>query len=319
MRIIILLGFLTALFACSTSSTYIVQPQPLESDNLPEPDREVEILNLGSCTDSVDRSLRFNSNYPITILVHGCNGSAGRFRSLAQLYAFHGQQAVCFTYDDRDSLIDSAAKLDIALQKLATVTSNKNISVIGHSMGGLVARKAMENNSLNHWTNSDVNIKLITVSAPLAGIAAANTCGYSALNWLSFGIVPGICWGITGDNWDEITSRSNFIKYPEPLLPLVQSYLKIVTNEQNTCRKIDNNGVCIESDYVFELSEQYHPVIDSYSKVTNIQVDAGHVGIVGYKDVAPRKLLDILQQENMLSATSPDRQSALELLLTKLY
>jgi len=29
------------------------------------------------------------------VLVHGCKGSAGRFRSLAQLYAFHGQQAVC--------------------------------------------------------------------------------------------------------------------------------------------------------------------------------------------------------------------------------
>lgn len=319
MRLTILLVFLAALPACSTSSNYVAQSQPIESGNLPEPNSEVEIANLGSCTDATDRRLRFNSNYPITVLVHGCNGSAGRFRSLAQLYAFHGQQTFCYSYDDRDSLIDSSAKLVIALQKLSTFTINKNISVIGHSMGGLVARKAMENNNLNFWKNADVNIKLITVSAPLAGIEAANSCSSSTINWLSFGIVPAICWGITGNNWDQITSRSNFIKYPKPLLPFVQRYLKVVTNEQSTCRKIDKKGVCIESDYVFKLSEQYHPVIDSDSIVTNIQVDAGHVEIVGYKGVAPRKLLDILQQENMLSATSPERQLALELLLAKLY
>ena len=317
MRLIILLAFLVTLSACSTS--YVLQPQPIEADNLPEPNREVEILNLGSCTDSEDRTLKFNANYPITILVHGCNGSAGRFRSLAQLYAFHGQQAVCYSYDDRDSLKESATKLVVAVQKLASLTSNKNISIIGHSMGGLVARKSMEKNNLKNWKNEDVKIKLTTVSAPFAGIKAANSCGSSAINWLSLGIVPAICWGITGDNWFEITSGSNFIKQPEALSPLVKSYLKVVTNEQNTCRKINNNGVCIESDSVFELSEQYNPVIDSYSQVTNIQVDAGHVEIVGYKDVAPRKLLDILQQENMLSATSPERQLALELLLAKLY
>ena len=316
MRLIVLLGFLAIVSACSS---YIAQEQPLETINLPVPNTDVNIENLGSCTDSKDRSLSFNSNYPITILVHGCNGSAGRFRSLAQLYAFHGQQAVCFSYDDRDSLIDSAAKLVTAVQQLSTVTNNKNISLIGHSMGGLVARKAMENSNLDKWKNTDLNIILTTVSAPLAGIDAASSCSSSTLNWLSLGVVPAICWGITGDNWFEITSQSNFIKSPKPLLPFVERYLKVVTNEKDTCRKVNENGKCIESDYVFKLSEQYYPQIDNDLKVTNIQVDAGHVEIVGYKDVAPRKLLDILQQEKMLSATSSDRQSALELLLAKLY
>ncbi len=319
MRLILLFGFVASLLACSNSSTYVAQPQPLQPGRLPTPDIVVKIANLGACTDSADRTLLFNSNYPLTVLVHGRKSSAGRFRSLAQLYAFHGQQAVCYSYDDRDSLIASADKLVFALQQLATVSKNKNISIIGHSMGGLVARKAMENNRPNHWQDSDINIKLITVAAPFAGIENANLCGSRTLNWLSLGIIPGICWGITGDNWFEITSKSNFIQHPEPLLPSVQRYLKVVTNEQNTCRKVDNEGVCIESDYVFELAEQYHPVIDHYSQVINIQVDAGHVEIVGYKHAVPRKLLAILQQENMLSATPPDRQEALQNLLVKLY
>jgi hypothetical protein len=40
---------------------------------------------------------------------------------------------------------------------------------------------------------------------------------------------------------------------------------------------------------------------------------------VGYKQVAPRKLLAILQQQGMLAPTPPERQSALERLLAELY
>jgi len=314
MKLSILLVCISLLFACS-SSRYIAQPQPLQMENLPAADTKVQIANLGSCTDSQDRTLKFNANYPITVLVHGCNGSAGRFRSLAQLYAFHGQQAVCYSYDDRDKLTQNADKLVTALDKLVSVSGNENITVIGHSMGGLIARKAMENKRLNNY----LNLNLVTVSAPLAGIDAASTCSSQALNWLSLGIVPAICWGITGDNWYEITAQSDFIKYPAPLSNSVRRYLKIVTNEKNTCRLINSQGRCVESDYVFELNEQYQSIIDSYQQVTNIQVDAGHVEIVGYKDVQPRKLLAILQQENIISATPVERQAELDLLLSQLY
>lgn len=313
MKLPILFVCISLLFSCS-SSEYITQTQPLQAENLPAADTEVQIENLGSCTDSADRTLKFNANYPLTILVHGCNGSAGRFRSLAQLYAFHGQQALCYSYDDRDKLAQSADKLVTALDKLVDASGNENITVIGHSMGGLIARKAMENKRLS----GDLNINLVTVSAPLAGIAAANSCSSQPLNWLSLGIVPAICWGITGDNWYEITAQSDFIKYPAPLSDSVRRYLKIVTNEKNTCRRMEG-GRCVESDYIFELDEQYQTIIDSYRQITNIQVDAGHVEIVGYKDVQPRKLLAILQQENMISATPAERQADLDILLSQLY
>lgn len=308
-----MLGILSG---CSNSSSYITEVQPLQSGKLPSPNTQVQIPGLGSCTDSQDRTLNFNSNEPITILVHGCNGSAGRFRSLAQLYAFHGQQAACYSYDDRDSLIKSADKLVNAIETLSSVTQNQNISIIGHSMGGLIARKAMEEDELN---NDDMTIQLITVSAPLSGIKAANSCSNNTLNWLSLGIVPGICWSITGDNWNEITSTSNFINQIKPLSSSVQRYLKVVTNEKDSCREENNQGQCIESDYVFELSEQYHPTIDHYPQITNIQVDAGHVEIVGDEKVTPWKLLTILQQQKILAATPPERQQALQDLLARLY
>jgi len=311
--------FFLILAGCISSFPYIPERQQLDSSFLPAPDVTLSIPSLSTCTDSDDKSIQIDTKSPLTILVHGCNGSAGRFRSLAQLYAFHGQQAVCYSYDDRDSLVYSADKLAIAVSELADVTNNQHISIIGHSMGGLIARKAVEEDKEKPNTLNDKNLELITISAPLSGIEAANHCGIKPLHWLSVGIIPGICWLITGDNWNEITPSSNFILHPEPLIPSVQEYLKIVTNEKNTCRREASDGRCIESDYVFNLSEQYHPKIDNYPNVTGVQVDAGHVEIVGDKHIVPRKLLSILQEHGILSYTPPDRREALERLLADLY
>ena len=314
-----LIFIFASLVGCTISLPYLSESQQLERGSLPQPDVAVDIPYLRSCTDSPIRTLKFNSSYPVTVLVHGCNGSAGRFRSLAQLYAFHGQQAVCFSYNDRDSLVDISDQLITALDSLASHISNRNLTVIGHSLGGLVARKAMERDRRGEWQNDDVSIKLATVSAPFAGIKIASPCGIKFLHWLSLGTVTGICWAITGDNWYEITSASNFIRYPEPLLQSVQRYLKVVTDERDTCRSKSKNGSCIESDHVFSLAEQYHPVIDNYKQLINVEVEAGHVEIVGYKHVAPRKLLSILQQHGMLAPTPPERRVALERLLAKLF
>lgn len=316
-----LLVYFIVLFVvgCASSIPYIPEMQQLDRARLPLPDVSISVSNISSCTDSDESSIQIDSTSPITILVHGCNGSAGRFRSLAQLYAFHGQQAVCYSYDDRDSLLNSAEKLAVSLDELANVTNNKSISILGHSMGGLIARKALELDYKKVRPQRNKKLELITVSAPFAGIEAANYCGVRSLHWLSLGIVPGICWLITGDNWYEITSSSNFIMQPKPLQPSVNKHLKVVTNEKNTCRRVSSGGKCIESDYVFKLSEQYQPMIDNYPNVIGVQVDAGHVEIVGDKQVAPRKLLSILQEYGMLSYTSPDRKAALERLLADLY
>ena len=316
---LLLILFLIFLTGCSLSPPYVPEPQPLQTGLLAAPNTTVEIRNLGPCTDSLDSTLEFNSNEPITVLVHGCNGSAGRFRSLAQLFAFHGQQAVCYSYDDRDSLIDSAEQLITALDELSGHIKNKDITIIGHSMGGLIARKAMEAESGNRWQQGDANLKLVTVSAPLGGIQVAKACGNDLVQWLTLGIVPASCWVVSGDNWYEITPQSDFIQSPGPLLPTVDRYLKIVTDESKTCRRKSSDGKCVEDDDVFSLSEQYHPIIDQYSKITNIQVKAGHVEIVGYKKVAPRKLLSVLQSQGILTPTPEERKVALDRLLADLY
>ncbi len=312
----LLLVFLTG---CSLSKSNIAEEQPIDVSRLPAANLSMKIPNLSICMDGEDKSIKLDSNSPLTILVHGCDASVGQFRSLAQLYAFHGQQAICYSYDDRDSLVASADKLSSAIEAITSVTENKDITIIGHSMGGLIARKAVEagNNHTNKF--GDKTLNLITISAPVSGIEAASHCAIKPLHWLSAGIIPGICWLITGDNWNEITHSSNFITKPKPLKPSVKKYLKIVTDEKNTCRRESSDGRCLESDYVFSLPEQYHSSIDNTPNVTNIQVNAGHVEIVGTKYTPPRKLLSILQEHDILPNTPSKRKQSFENLMTDLY
>lgn len=312
----VLLGLLAG---CSIAPIYAPDAQPIETGRLPVPDKTVTVPDLGPCTDAPDQTLHLNSNHPVTVLVHGCDGSAGRFRSLAQLYAFNGQQAVCFSYDDRVSLTRTSDRLITALDNLSRQTGNRNINVIGHSMGGLIARKAMERERSSKWTQKDIDFNLVTVSAPLGGIKVARDCGNSVLHWATLGVLPGLCWMVSGDNWYEITSHSKFIQQPGPLLSSVHRYIKVVTDERNACRRRNNDGSCLDDDYIFSLPEQYQSTIDNYSNLTNVEVKAGHVEIVGDSNSAPRKLLSILQSQGLLALTPPERKVAFERLLAELY
>ena len=60
-------------------------------------------------------------------------------------------------------------------------------------------------------------------------------------------------------------------------------------------------------------------VIDSDARLVNVEVAAGHNEIVGDKQIVPRKLLEVLQQQGILAPTPPERQAAFERLLVALY
>jgi len=296
-------------------------PELITSDQgrLPPVDIALNIPGLGPCTDNPDRTLHLDSRQPVTVLVHGCFGSAGLFRALAQVHAFHGQQAVCFTYDDRDSLMVSSGQLNESLDVLAKQMQNKRIAVIGHSQGGLISRKALVADRPDPLKNREIDLRLVTVSAPFAGIASAETCGSPmASNW-SLGLIPFLCRIVTGDKWYEITYASDFIRRPGRVLGQVGQYLKIDTDERGTCRKYDENGVCTEDDYVFSLAEQRLPEIDEGGPVKVVEVKAGHVEIVGDSRVVPVKLIAILQQNGLLNPTEAKQTAAFDRLLARLY
>lgn len=316
--ILALLLLVATLGGCATTdhSAALDEEDP---GRLPSAQREVSITGLRPCNEGKERKLQIDPSQPINILVHGCNGSTGKFHALAEVLAFHGQQTACFDYDDRDSLMTSSGQLSRAVDTLAQHFETPKITVIGHSMGGLVARKALVENHPNQLRNAQIDLRLVTVSAPFAGIAAARMCAATALRIATLGLNDLLCWLVSGDNWYEITPASGFIRDPGSLIPQVRSHLKVVTDERGTCRRRDDEGQCIEDDYIFSLDEQRYPRVTHAPRTTDVEVPAGHVEIVGESGVTPHKLIDVFQREGIVRATPPERLSAFQVLLTQLY
>ena len=140
---LVIVAAIVVLPGCATEGSVDPAMHTFNSGRLPPADIVLNIPGLGPCTDNPDRSLHLNSQQPVTVLVHGCFGSAGLFRGLAQVLVFHGQQTVCFTYNDRDSMMVSSAEMISALEQLANRMTNKYVTVIGYSQGALIARKAL--------------------------------------------------------------------------------------------------------------------------------------------------------------------------------
>ena len=307
------------LSACAhQQETYLDSPLS-NASYLPKPDVTVQIGSLSNCTHPDSDELRLNSQEPITVIVHGCFSSAGKFRSLADVFAFHGQQTVCFNYDDRDSLTNSSKELITAIEELSGVLQEPEITVIGHSQGGLVARRAFIEERSDRIAISDVEIDLATISTPFGGIGAAAHCGSRPLAWLSLGLIKPLCQIITGRKYREIPSNSEFIRQPGQLVASVNRHLKIVTDEVNTCRVYDERGNCTQDDFVFSVDEQKQQYVDAEPGMLPLMVKAGHVEIVGDANTVPEKLIGLLQEQGVLRATSEEDAEELAKLLADLY
>ena len=306
------------LTGCATPNRIDAELHSIDQGKLTDANVHLNIPGLGPCTDNPNRSLPLNTQQPVTVLVHGCFGSSGLFRGLAQVLAFHGQQTACFTYNDRDSMLLSSAQLNAALDQLGQQMEDKRVTVIGHSQGALVARKALVANRRDAISNRDLKLRLVTVSGPFAGIASANQCGNPLTRLLTLGLIAPMCHIVTGDKWSEITYNSPFILQPGALHPQVEGYLKVVTDERGSCRR-SKNGACVQSDEIFSLEEQRNAIIDRDPLVNIVEIKAGHVEIVGDQRVAPVKLITVLQQNAIIQPTAPERTASLQRLLTQLY
>lgn len=247
------------------------------------------------------------------MLVHGCNSSIAKFKNLAEVFQSRGQQAVCFTYDDRDSLISVADELNVALTALSPDLGSGKVTVIGHSQGGLIARHAASSAD-----QVPVHVeRLLTVSTPFAGIRSARDCGSLPMHIFSFGITVGICQSIAGRKWTEIHERAPFILSPPPLPREVERHLAVITDESGSCRRYEESK-CVDSDDVFSLDEQ------SVRNLVDRQIDtkivrSGHTAIVGEEQIVPVALIDLLEQEKVLKLPASATLEARRQLLEQIY
>ncbi len=236
------------------------------------------------------------------------HGSGAGFGMLAEAFRADDRQAVCFRYDPRASLLASARKLRAAVTELAR--HSLEIVLIGHSQGGLVARAALARSEQK--LPSQGHYRLVTVSAPFAGIRIARSCGSVPYHLVSFGVSYAVCRAISGASWNQIHPGAAMVRAPAELDPAVAEHLLVVTDERDTCRRFSADGLrCLQDDYVFSEAEQHNARIERDRRVVAAPIAAGHVEVVGAQG-PPRKLLHALQRHGVLSAQLAEKAALFE-------
>ena len=276
------------------------------------------IVGLFPCEAGGRDLVDLDPTRPVTVLVHGCNSSGERFKTLSQVFEANGQQTLCFNYNDRDYINTSATQLASALSALQRRLEPGELTVLGHSQGGLIARRALQADLPRPLiTQEGFSYRLVTISSPFSGIASSADCGRTWLHVLSFSATVVVCLAVTGNKWTEIPPGSGFMTNRTPFVGT--QHLQIVTDERATCRKRREDGTCQVDDFVFGLDEQYSPIVTRDPRVTTVELREGHAAVVGENGVAPRLLIETLQKQHVLAATPPERQASFSGLLARLY
>ena len=299
----------TLLSGCAVNQGAVIQGGEQEAERVP---------GLYPCSARGPGAVELDPTRPLTVLVHGCRSSGERFKTLSQVFEAHGQQTICFNYNDRDSINTSATQLASALSSLQRRLLPQELTVLGHSQGGLISRRALQADLPRPLvTREGFTYRLVTVSAPFAGINSSADCGKTWLHVLSLSITVGVCLAVTGNKWTEIPPGSRFLKNATPLVGT--RHLQIVTDERESCRTRRADGTCEVDDFVFGLDEQDSSVVDASANITQVQVRAGHAAVVGEDGAPPLLLIDVLQQQGVLAQTPVNAQGAVSELLSRLY
>jgi pimeloyl-ACP methyl ester carboxylesterase len=278
------------------------------------------IAGLDVCAPGGGRELTIDPARPLTVFVHGCKDSGGRFRELAQVFEAHGQQTACFNYDHRDGIDASAGQLARALEALERRLQPGQITLLAHSQGGLVTRRALvQERAAPLRSPEGFTYRLFTVSSPFAGIRASSDCAKTWLHVVTLGVTVLVCQLAAGDNWREIPPGSALVARPGTLVPEVREVLQVVTDERGSCEVPGPDGGCRKTGFVFSLGEQHNPAVEADARLAQREVQAGHVEIVGGDGVAPVKLIALLQERGILARTPPERREEIARLLARLY
>jgi pimeloyl-ACP methyl ester carboxylesterase len=277
------------LSACATVRT-------LPSASLRVGGEDVALAGIVACDGQPNVVL--DPQRALAVLVHGVHDQGGGFAMLAGAFQADGQQAVCFRYDARASLLESAKRLRAATDHLATLLHAPQITLFGHSQGGLVARAAL---ARSERPLPSGRYRLVTVSSPFAGIHVARSCGSIPYHLVSFGVSYAVCRAISGDSWNQIHPGAAMVRKPAQLDAAVAEHLLVVTDERDTCRRFSADGLrCLQDDYVFSEREQHNARIERDRRVVMSPIAAGHVEIVGANG-PPRKLVEALHRHGLLT------------------
>ena len=138
-------------FRCDRKMLGIMAPEP----------RKTEPAGIQIDEDWKQRS----AVKPLIVCFHGLKSRPSKFDDFRVFMRDAGFATAAISYDDHQSISDSAQQISLIAQQLFTDGNQPELVLVGHSMGGLVAREWTENPDLGH----EKIVSLITIASPHRG------------------------------------------------------------------------------------------------------------------------------------------------------
>jgi pimeloyl-ACP methyl ester carboxylesterase len=242
----------------------------------------------------------FDGEKDFVVIVHGYNPNEGEYVPLGMEMAKRGKQVFFFKYNWRKRLKKSAGKLAEALKYLVRRYKKKRIIVIAHSMGGLIARRALTKDGPGELAKEPARFDLITVACPFGGFSSANGARY-------FGSGLLIALGIVKPCHRDLGTRAPFIKKPGTLAGNAVHY-KLETKEKD--KKRVYRGKLYDDDKL-PLDNQRNDRVDEEAARVDT-VEAGHAGVL-YDDrkVNPKLLHFVDEVTGPPKPPKPERRQGI--------
>jgi|GEM_PF-4270988 len=198
-----------------------------------------------------------NPRAPVVILVHGIKPEGDMFHPLASTLFSDGQRPFLFQYDDSKNLEKTADRFVDEVLDLKKRFGISEVRIIAHSMGGLIARRAMVKGRKKSLAHAGVQIKFMSVATPFRGFSSANPAGNRILKLL------GRPFGMKA-SWGNLGTRAELITNPLHLGSNVEHF-KMETFEKFR-----------EQDSVVTCDGQVQTLVDADAKVIDA-IRTGHV------------------------------------------
>lgn len=125
-------------------------PNPESNETREEQRRRIEsLLGVPASQWPVGKGLHLPDHFvaerPSVLLIHGLEASLADLQGLSQASLRSGLQTLLFDYPNDGPIAVSGRRLHHELAQLAKQFPQLRLAIVAHSMGGLVAREALEN------------------------------------------------------------------------------------------------------------------------------------------------------------------------------
>lgn len=195
---------------------------------------------------------------PLLLLVHGVNGSPRDFEPLLSALDTDDYRVALFHYPSGLRIEDNAYMLAQTMNDLAIRSPGQRFTLIGHSMGGLIAKRFIQMQAKSQ--QSDLLDRFISISTPWLGHGGAGA---------------GVEYApVVAPAWEDLAPGSAFLERIGAFeLPEAIDYTLIFSHGGNTVMMPDGN------DGVVSLDSQLTPDMQDRAN-TFVGVSQDHVGIL---------------------------------------